>query len=151
MWQQHFLPRLQGSPVTWAEFPLFRCTFYFSLFFVTWKCLHVLYMKVQPNVYESLMPKQFYSPKLETVSPSALFWIHSLHQLTRLICSFYNASTNLKASKAFNEVIDLDRRLPGLSISSLPEPAVGDIPTIHHLTHFLFVGLLPCEYLDLEN
>lgn len=104
-------------------------------------------------IYESSisMPKQFHSPKLETVSPTALCLTHSLHQLTRLICSSYKVSTNLKASKVFNEVIDLDRRLPWLSISSLPEPAVGGILTIHHLTDFLFVGLLPCEYLDLEN
>lgn len=96
------------------------------------------------------MPKQCHAPKLEQTLPSPVF-NHSLHQLAGLICSPYNALTNLKASKIFNEVIDLDWRLPWLSISSLPEPAVGDIPTIHHLTHFLFVGRLPCEYLDLEN
>lgn len=56
-----------------------------------------------------------------------------------------------KETKMFNEVIDLDRRLPWLSISFLPEPAVGGILTIHHLTDFLFVGLLFCEYLYLEN
>lgn len=112
------------------------------------------YLKISKcAIYESSirMPKQFHSPRLETFSPSALLLTHSLHQLTRLICSSYNVSTNLKASKVFNEVIDLDWRFPWLSIFSLPEPAVGGTLTIHHWTHFLFVGLLPHECLDLEN
>lgn len=129
--------------VTQAEFLLFRCIFYFSLLLKISSCV-IFVSSVR-------MPKQFHSPNLERVSPSALFLIHLLHQLTRLICSSYNVLTNLKISKVFNEVIDVDYRLPWLSISSLPEPAVGGILIIHHWTNFLFVGLLPHEYLDLEN
>lgn len=97
------------------------------------------------------MSKQFRSLEWKTVYTSALLLIQSLHQLTGLSYLFLLQCIKLKESKVFNEVIDLDRRLLWLSIPSLPEPAVGGILTIHHLTYFLFVGLLSCEYLDLEN
>lgn len=77
--------------------------------------------------------------------------IQTFHQLVSLSYLLLLQYIKLKEPKVFNELIDLDKRHHWLKIFFLPEPAVGDILTIHHLTDFLFAGLLFGEYLYLEN